>query len=283
MNKKNIRIIVISIVFILFLLSVGFYLYDVLYNHTPYQDNLFKLILIVATLGCGLLKLKGSRRASLDFYEKSYQKELGSAFNHSPALRKKLVGATRFYDESKFDKALKSLILLTKESQSENDIVPVLLFTALCYTDMGLNEYAIKTYYGLLEYSPKNTQVHSNLGVLYLQEGNFEMALSHYSKAIECDETNYSAYNNRANCYFRMQDFDNAILDAKKALELKNNGVEAATLLTIIYALNGDVENKEKYYLLANTAGRPAEELDRVIEHFLSMENEILEDESESE
>lgn len=274
MNKKGVRIVIVSIIIILLLFSVGYYVYDVLYNHTSYQENLLKLILIVATLGCGLLKLKGGRRANLDFYEKSYQKELGSAFNHSPALRKKLVGATRFYDESKYDKALKSLISLAKESQSENDIVPVLLFMALCYTDMGLSEYAIKTYYGLLEYSPRNTQVHSNLGVLYLQEGDFEMALSHYTKAIECDETNYNAYNNRANCYFRMQDFDNAILDAKKALELKNNGVEAATLLTIIYALNGDVKNKDKYYLLANTAGRPAEELDRVIEHFMNSKEE---------
>lgn len=275
MDKKNVRIIVISLIILLILACLGFYFYDIVVNHRPYQDNLFKIILAVCLLVASMFRMfRGNTRANLAFYEKAYAKELGSAFAHTPSLRKKLVSATRFYDESNYNNALKLLSQLANEAKTENDLVPVLLFSALCYSDAGLTDYAIKTYYSLLEYSPKNSQVHSNLGNLYLQSGDFKMALSHLTEAVESDSTNYYAYNNRANCYFRMQEYDNAIVDAEKALEIKNNGVEAATLLAVIYAIKGDEENKEKYYRLATVSGRPAQDIDRIIEHHMNEQKE---------
>lgn len=86
--------------------------------------------------------------------------------------------------------------------------------------------------------------------------GDFESALKHYNKSIEIKPDNYFAYINRANYYFRINEYDNAVANAKKALEIKNNGVEAASLLTVIYALTNDDENKKKYYHIAITSGR---------------------------
>lgn len=277
MSKKNVRIIVLSIIILAILAGIGFYIYDIVYNGVPFEKNLLKIVLAVLLLIASVFRLfKGNSRAKLSFYEKAYAEEIGTAFKNNPRNRKCLVAATRYYDESKYDKSLKILSLLAKEAESENDLVPVLLFMALCYTDMGLSSYAIKVYYNLLEHSPKNSRAHSNLAVQLLNEGDFNLALAHYTEAINCDNQNYYAYNNRANCYFKMQDYDNAIIDAKKALEIKNNGVEAATLLTVIYALKGDSENKEKYYHLATASGRPAQEVDYAIEHHMNSKEERI-------
>ena len=80
----------------------------------------------------------------------------------------------------------------------------------------------------------------------------------------------YNAYINRANYYFRKGEYDPAITDAKQALEFKNNGVEAASLLTVIYSLRGDENNKKHYYHLAITSGKRPSELDQAIEYFLN-------------
>ncbi len=275
MNKNNKRNLILILMIVILVVCIGAYIYDIVFNNAPYQKNLVKVILVVVLILISMFRMfKGGNRANLDFYEKAYEKELGSAFAHTPALRKKLISATRYYDEDNYNKALKVLSSLSHQAKSENDLVPVLLFSALCYTDVGLIDYAIKTYYGLLEHSSKNSQAHSNLGGLHLANGDFDLALSHYSEAIDCDRTNYYAYNNRANCYFRMQDYDKAIQDAKKALEVKNNGVESATLLAVIYALKGDTENKDKYYHLATVSGRPAQDIDRAIEHHMNEQKE---------
>ena len=74
--------------------------------------------------------------------------------------------------------------------------------------------------------------MHSNLGGLFIKEGDFETALKHYNKSIELKPDNYFAYINRANYYFRIYEYDLAINDALKALEFKSNGFKAASLLS---------------------------------------------------
>ena len=147
---------------------------------------------------------------------------------------------------------------------------------ALCFTDDGLVNEAIKVYCYLLDLDPNHAVAHSNLGNLLIQKGDYENALIHYNKSIELDPKNYHAYHNRASYYFRVNDYENAIVDAVKALELKNNGVEAATLLTIIYALQGDEENKKKYYHIAVISGKNPIDLNEAIQLFLSEQNKPL-------
>ena len=282
MSKKTLQIIFGSLIVLMMVGCVGVYVYDIVANGSPFYDNLLILIFALSMLTVALIRnFKVKSRGSLLFYEKAYEKELGNAFSDNSAYRKFLIMATRYYDESKYSKALKLLGKLSKEAKRETDLAPVLLFAALCYTDMGLVDHGIKTYYELIEIYPRNSQAHSNLGGLHLQNGDFKLALSHYTEAIKCDKNNYYAFNNRANCYFRMQDYDSAIADAKCALEIKNNGVEAATLLAIIYAMKGDAENKEKYYHLATVSGRPAQEIDLAISHHIAEMKELEELEKE--
>lgn len=281
MRRKVINIMAIVIVALLMVAIVSFYLYDVVFLKEEITTNLFRTIIIVFMLFTTLMKLiYGKGRKSLNLYEKAYEKELGFAFKNKPMARKKLLCACRLYDESNYRKSLKYLFQLLKEAELERDVVPVLLFIALCYTDAGLPKEAIKVYYDALKYDPNNEKIHSNLGILYIGEGDFEMALQHYNKAIECNPNHYYAYINRANYYFRVHSFEKAIEDAQKALEIKNNGREAASLLTIIFAIKQDKENKEKYYHIAISSGENPRDLNEAIEYYL---NEVKQDEQSEE
>lgn len=271
MKRKSLRAVWIIIVILLITAIVAFYFYDVLRLKTPYTKNLSRAIAIIILLLGTLLKLtSGIGRQSLDIYEKAYKDELGSAFQDSPLNRTKLLCACRLYDESNYRKALKYLSQLLREAAMREDFIPIWLFVALCYTDAGVNTEAIRAYQELLKLDPYNAQAHSNVGILLMREGDFNSALAHYNKSIEINPKNYYAYINRANYYFRMSEYENAISDAKQALEFMNNGVEAASLLAIIYALLGDEENKKRYYHLAITAGKSPKDLNEAIEYFLS-------------
>jgi len=281
--KRRISNIVFIVITIFLIVAVtAFYFYDVLCLKHPYTDNLFKALSVVCLLIGTLIRLFNVKgRKSLEIYEKSYADELGFAFKNKAFQRKKLLCACRLYNEGNYDKALKYLFALLKEAEFERDAVPVWLFIALCYTDAGVNAQAIKAYYQLLRLDPNNAQVHSNLGSLLVAEGDFEAALKHYNESIEIRPENYYAYINRANYYFRINDYENAVADARKALKYKNNGVEAASLLTVIYALLEDDENKRYYYHLSITSGKKPKDLDDAIEYFLSEKN-IIEEEEEA-
>ncbi len=271
MKRRVSNIALIVLVVLLIIGIIAFYVYDVFWLKTPFKDNLFRALSIVFLLLGTLVRLvAGGGRKSLELYEKAYAKELGYAFQNKPFQRKKLLCACRLYNESNYRKALKYLFQLLNEAEFERDSVPVLLFIALCYTDAGLPDDAIRAYYDLLKIDPENAQVHSNLGGLFINVGDYETALMHYNKSIEIQPENYYAYVNRANYYFRKNDYDNAIADAVQALEYKNNGVEAASLLTIVYALLGDSQNKKRYYHTSITSGKNPKELDEAIDFYLS-------------
>lgn len=281
-NGKLKTVLTVAVILLIFGI-VALYVYDVAVIKTPYTKNLFKMIAVVFMLLGTLVRLtRGQGRRSLVLYEKAFEKELGAAFNHKPFLRKKLLCACRLYDESNYRKALKYLFQLLKEADFSRDAVPVYLFIALCFRDAHVYPEAIKAYYEILKLDPSNARIHSNLGYLLISEGDYDQARKHFDRSIELDPNNYYAYNNRADYFFRIEEYQNAIADAQKALEVKNNGVEAANLLTIIYAMLGDEENRKKYYHTAITSGSDPTVLQNAIAHYLS-ENQTEETQEEEE
>ena len=279
MKSNKLKIFLTILVVFLMLGIVALYIYDVVIAKTPYTKNLFKAILVICTLAGTIFKLhQGRSGKALIFYEKAYAEELGAAFNHKPALRKKLLCACRLFDEADYQKSLKYLFQLLREAEFSRDRIPVYLFIALCFTNAGVYTEAIDAYYELLKIDPRNAQAHSNLGNLLMAKGDFEQAIKHIDRSIELKPNNYYAYDNRADYHFKMQDYPQAIADAKKALEVKNNGVESASLLAIIYALLGDEENKKKYYHIAITAGQRPEALNKAIAHYLNEQQTQVEE-----
>lgn len=261
---------------------ISLYFYGVIVEQVPYTYKLLPTVLCLILCAGSLAKLVSAQgRRPIEFYEKIYSDELGNAFINQPFKRQKLLCACRLYDESNYKKSLKYLLELLKEVRQDRDSIPVLLFIALCYTDIEASEEAIKVYYKLLEIDPNNAQAHSNIGALFIDIGDYEMALKHYNRSIEINPNNYFAYVNRANYYFRIEEYENAIIDAKKALELKNNGVEASSLLTIVYAIIGEDEEMKHYYHIAITSGKNPEDLNEAIEYYLSEVNILSDTEDE--
>lgn len=269
MKRKNGRNLGVLLVGLLMTALLAFYIYDVAVLKTAPTKNLGRVVLIILAL-CGTLTklLTGTGRKGLNVYEQAYKKELGNAFASNPMARKKLLCATRLYNESNYAKALKHLMQLMNEVESVEDRSPVMLFVALCYTDAGMLQDAVRAYQELLKYDLRHAQAHSNLGILYMELGDYESARRHYDAAITYAPENYHAWLNRASLLFRTGELDDATADAHRALEIQNNGKAAAALLAILYALKGDEENKQKYRHQAIVAGEAPGALDSAIAHY---------------
>lgn len=279
---KKSQIVVCIIIFLGIFGVIGLYSYEVFFLKKHFTENLARYILILLSLiGTFTKCLVGAARKPLEFYAKAYDEEIRYAFKDNLFARKKLLCALRLYNEQNYRKTLKYLMDLTKEIKNEHDAFPVYVFAAKCYSNLGIHNEAIKIYYQLLKYVPSNPTVHSNLGYEYMEDGDYELAMQHIDEAIRLDPYYHSAYLNKANCYFFQHDFDNTIEFAKKALELKNNDDNSSGLLAITYAILGDKENKEKYFHLAIANGKPAEDLNRAIEHYMTQKAESQENEQE--
>ena len=277
MKQNPGKIFATALIVLLMLALVGFYLYDVLILKTPFTENLLKCLAIFLGLCATLGKLlTGAGRKGLNVYAKAYEKELKGAFETNPAARNKLLNATRLYNEGNYRKALKYLGSLMKDAESVPDRSAVLLFIALTYTDAGMPEDAVEAYRDLLKFDLRHAQAHSNLGILYMQQGNYALARNHLDCAISYEPDNYYGYHNRASLLFRMGEHEAAIDDAQKALELKNNGREALALLAILYALQGNPELRQKYTHRAIAAGQDPDALNRAIERYLAGQNTAL-------
>ena len=269
MKNKTLKIVLSVVIAMLIIAVICFYLHGVLIKHKHWSEELLRAMLFTVMLTISMIKLNlNTSRKSLAFYEKAYDSVLGSAFANNPAYRRELVNACRYFDESNYKRAVQILRKLTKKAETEQDKVPVFTIAARCYTESQLPEEAINIYYQLLDISPDNSRAHSNIGLEFVTIGDYEMALKHYNMSLQCDPNNYHAYVNRANLYFEKRDFESAITDSRKSLEIKNNGVEAAGLLAIIYALLQDAKNKEKYYSLAISLGKSSTELDNAVSYY---------------
>lgn len=245
---------------------IGFYVWDVAFNHTPITQNLFRFLTIEFLLLSTLLRMFGALgRQDINFYEKQYQEEIGSAFQDN-ILRKKLICAIRLFNEDNYMKALKYLNELKSNCKTPDEYKSVYLFAALCYSELGAVYPAIAEYRELIKNVPDYSRAYSNLGMLYEECGDFKNANLNFKKAIELKPNNHLAYNNAAHCYFKQHDFDNAIKFANNALEINNNFRNSLSLLAIIYYLLNDNDNCEKYFQMAVASGENSEELKELFE-----------------
>ncbi len=270
MKKIIPNILIIS----LFLVIVGMFIYDYVYLKKPLENNIIRIIMVVAGLIITLVRINGQeQKRPLWFYEKAYKDKLGEAFVRKPALRKKLLSAVRFFDEEKYYKALEELDKLLKKCDDDADFSAVLLFRAICFERTGLKDEAEKLYKEVLDFNPYSVTAYNNLAMIYDSYGDTEMAISYYRKAIDIDKEYAAGYSNISYCYFNMEDYESAKEYAKKALSIREDFYQASTNLAIIYALEGDEENKKKYFNLAVKHGQNAKSLDQTIEYYLYLKN----------
>lgn len=262
--KKLQRLLYVLII----LFCVGFYIYNVRTNGSDSGYNLIRLILLVAVCVTGMLRAGQPRRASLAFYEKSYANELRNAFSYDKKSRTMLIKAFRFYNEEKFSHAVKILTKLKDICQQPDDYFSVGLCLALCFTDMNLNENALKEYELLLSRRLETSTIYNNIGLIYARLGQKSESIKYYEKSLTLSSENAYAYVNIANMYFEEYDLDMAIPYAKKALNINSNLKQATSLLAIIYALKEDKENADRYFHMAISNGSEPNELKNAIQYY---------------
>ena len=272
MRQSNVIKTILAIVLIaLMIVTLGYYIADLMINNTPPTKNLFRTLAIVFACLASIIRLCSNKgRRNLASYESAYQKHIKDAFADRPFYRKKLLCAIRLYDEGKCDKAIKYLLELKGVSQTRDDIYAVGLFTGLTLTEAECYNEAIHVYNSLIEMDITSSTVYGNLGNIHLTMGNHRDAISYIHLSIQNDENNPAPYNNLASLYFETADFENAKIYAEKALQINHKMYQASTLLAIIYTLEGDKANAEKYSHMAIASGRPAAELNRVIAHYVA-------------
>lgn len=258
----------IVIFILLAIASIGFYVYDITANGTPYTENLFKVVIVVVSFGASIAKLlSGSTsKTPLSFYEKHYAKELDGVFTRDPKTRKKLLEAIRLFNENKYSKAIPAFEKLKGLRPSKRDLSAICFFSALCYDEWGLIDEAIKEYCQVLANDPQNATALSNLGILYANKSDFVNAEECYQKAIEINPKNHFAINNLAQLYYREGEYEGAVEYSLNALEICPNFKPSASLLAIIYGGYGYEKEYGKYLKIAIQEGADKETIEMLAE-----------------
>lgn len=276
------KIILLILVILVLCADVGFYLYEILVNDLDPTDNLFRTIAIFCAGISTIFKLyMPGKRKSLKFYELQYPEILEKAFVKNKRQYKKLLSAIRLFNEDRIPKALKYLEQLMKKCEKPNDHYAVLLFTALCYDNLGLYARAEDIYQQIKYKNVADSRVYSNLGNVQLKTGKMDDAIRSFEYALSLDRTNANAYNNLAQAYFKNYDLDSAITYAEKALQVNGKMHQASALLTIIFAMKDDQQNYEKYFHIAVTSGRDPKELLESVQYFIHADDYFLKDDHE--
>ena len=215
------------------------------------SSNAAQAGLIFVGLLLSLIKLltqSGGGR-SLKFYESAFKKEIGSAFSRPEQKKSKktLLKAIALYNDDKLTGAISRLTSLKKECSSKDDFKAVLLFLALSYSDVNIND-AISTYEELLKYDPSHSTAWSNLGLLYKKQGKHNMSLECYQNAVTHDDSNAYAWNNLAQAYLSMSEWEKVIAPAERSLAIKSDMYQAETALTVAYYALNDKEKSKTYF-----------------------------------
>ena len=104
------------------------------------------------------------------------------------AFWKKLLGSTKrkpvdyyregkeLFDDKKFHEALTSFQLALKEAPGDAFVLQEI---AMCYTRVGMNEEAVKTYQHVLQKNPQAVGAHYGLAFLLLKDERQEEAIQH--------------------------------------------------------------------------------------------------------
>ena len=274
MSKSNVLRIVITVILVLLIVaSVGFFVADIMIAGTPPTENLFKMLAAVFICIGSLVRLYargGARGGSLEFYASQYKDILGDAFADSPADRVKLLRAVKLYNLEDYGRASKILLDMMSLCKTKDDIYAVRLFLALTFTDMGLVNEAENEYRQLIDAGLATSMLYSNLGHLYSALGRQDDAVANLLLAIQNDSSNPYPYQNLAKLYFDSFDFEKAKEYAHSALAVDQKFRLSASLLALIYSLEEDKVNAEKYRHISISCGEDPVKLDKAIAHYKS-------------
>ena len=97
----------------------------------------------------------------------------------------------------------------------------------ITYLQSGEYDKAIVSFDKVLELNPRYIITYNNRGIAYSITGEYDKAIGDLTRAIELNPDYAFAYNNRGNAYDNTGEYDRAIKDYTKAIELEADYAEA--------------------------------------------------------
>ncbi|MBR2987830.1 MAG: tetratricopeptide repeat protein [Clostridia bacterium] len=265
MKRKKVRIFVYVALALLCTAAIALFISELV------TDEDFPAVAMIRTLvilgGAAVTLVRITPRKGLSYYENSYRRELGFAFEWDPSSRRRLLKAIKAYNEDRYEKAALILRDLKHVCRTLEDFRAVQLFTGLVFSDVGELALAAAAYEEAIASGISDSQIYSNLGFVHARNGDQERAVISYRNAIGCNPNNPFAHNNLAQLLCRLGRYEEAIEPAEKALSLNYTMYQAANALALAYRALGDMENSQKYFRIAVMNGSDRESLLKALEN----------------
>ncbi len=100
----------------------------------------------------------------------------------------------------------------------------------------------------LIQITPKDSEIHNNIGNIYFEIGKFDEAKNFYIKAINLNNNYFSAYCNLGSIFLKTGKINDAKLNFKKAISLNSDFIDAYVGLAIAMETNGEYKEAENLY-----------------------------------
>lgn len=154
-------------------------------------------------------------------------------------------------EKVKKDEKESSTIKIKDESREDlmnrKDIIAQFNLAVSLHNQMNIFK-AIKAYQQLIEMDPYSFEAYNNLGVIYLEMGDYENSLKNFKKAIEINPKYEKALINLGITYYLKGDNQKAMEEFQKVLEINPDNVESYIHLGIIYKKMGQWEKGLESY-----------------------------------
>ncbi|MEA5618436.1 tetratricopeptide repeat protein [Cronbergia sp. UHCC 0137] len=128
-------------------------------------------------------------------------------------------------------------------AQARNAELKEMLEEGRRLVDGGDYNGAIAIYQRAASIDPKNAKIHSGIGYLYAQQGNFPLALTAYHRAIALNPNNSDFYYAVAYIRGNMGDMKGAKEAYRRSIQLNRNNVNAYQGLAVTQAALGDYKS----------------------------------------
>lgn len=109
----------------------------------------------------------------------------------------------------------------------------------VAFLDQGDFEKAVEYSQKAVELAPGFTEAHKNLGLVFVKQGKYDKAVNCFNKAIESSPDDVKAYNNLGLVFFEQNKLDEAIKHFNKVLEISPGYAKAYNNLGLVFFKRG--------------------------------------------
>ncbi len=246
--------------------AVGVYLLDVFVFNNSYQENIFRFILLCASIIVCYVKIAISKNNEFAAIEKEFSYEIGLAFKYDKCTRIQLLKAIKFYCKENYLKCINTLKKVYDKVENSHDNQAIQLILAMACEKIDSVDQAIQTYNFVLQENPLNLTALHNMAAIYAGKEDYEGAINYATTAVNAWRDPY-AYVTLASAYLKTFNLEKAKLNAHTAFKLMPDMVQCVNVLAIAYALENNPKSDE-YLNLSIKLGGEKERLVSAIQFY---------------